>query len=99
MGWAIWWPMQENSESKIGQQDRKDHVVQTPKKLLRERARLHVNMLGTVSHLFIRWVCCYTISLELDTDELVIKVMRKDKGCKTKESDLNKLFIDNVSGD
>jgi hypothetical protein len=55
MGWAIWWPMQENSESKIGQQDRKDHVVQTPKKLLRERARLHVNMLGTVSHLFIRW--------------------------------------------
>jgi hypothetical protein len=44
-------------------------------------------------------VCCYTISLELDTDELVIKGMRKDKGCKTKESDLNKLFIDNVSGD
>ncbi len=47
------------------------------------------------------WLCCYTISLELDTDELVIKVMRKDKGCKTKESDSNKLFIDidNVSGD
>jgi hypothetical protein len=43
--------------------------------------------------------CCYTISLELDTDELMIKVMRKDKGCKTKESDSNKLFIDNVSGD
>ncbi len=43
--------------------------------------------------------CSYTISLKLNTDELVIKVMRKDKGNKTKESDSNKSFIDNISGD
>ena len=37
--------------------------------------------------------------LRANTDELVIKVMRKDKGNKTKESDSSKLFIDNISGD
>jgi hypothetical protein len=41
--------------------------------------------------------------LRANTDELVIKIMsrmlRKNKECETKESDSNKLSIDNISGD
>ncbi len=40
--------------------------------------------------------------LRANNDEVVIKIMsrmRKDKGCKTKEDDSNKLLIDDVSGD
>jgi hypothetical protein len=40
--------------------------------------------------------------LRANNDEVVIKIMsrmiRKDKRCKTKESDSNKLLIDNISG-
>jgi hypothetical protein len=43
--------MQGKSESKIGQQDRQDHVIQPTKKLLGERVREHVTMMGKGSYL------------------------------------------------
>ena len=57
MGRTIWWPMQGKSESKIGQQDRKDRVVLTKETRVRKNERIDVNVLGTVLYL-----CCLELS-------------------------------------
>ena len=46
--------LEELTKKKVGDTITKKKEVQTAKKRLRERVRVHVHMLGTVSYLFIR---------------------------------------------